>query len=253
MLDFSGKAALITGASRGIGRATALCLAGAGADVAINFKSSVEEARSAALEIEALGRRCIVAQGDVSVPADVDRVVQMTMESFGKVDILVNNAGFHRDTLLVRMSIEDWDEVMATNLRGAFLCTKAVLRFMLKQRGGRIVNIGSLSGLAGNAGQANYAAAKAGLIGFTKSVAREMGPRGITANLVAAGLVSTKLTSTVSQEIVDKALSLVSVGRLGTPEDIASAAVFLASDHASYITGQGVGGRWWPKLRIVGQ
>ena len=238
MLDFSGKAALITGASRGIGRATALCLAGAGADVAINFKSSVEEARSAALEIEALGRRCIVAQGDVSVPADVDRVVQMTMESFGKVDILVNNAGFHRDTLLVRMSIEDWDEVMATNLRGAFLCTKAVLRFMLKQRGGRIVNIGSLSGLAGNAGQANYAAAKAGLIGFTKSVAREMGPRGITANLVAAGLVSTKLTSTVSQEIVDKALSLVSVGRLGTPEDIASAAVFLASDHASYITGQ---------------
>ena len=238
MLDFSGKAALITGASRGIGRATALCLAGAGADVAINFKSSVEEARRVALEIEALGRRCIIAQGDVSVPADVDRVVQMTVDSFGKIDILVNNAGFHRDTLLVRMNVEDWDEVMDTNLRGAFLCTKAVLRFMLKQRGGRIVNIGSLSGLAGNAGQANYAAAKAGLIGFTKSVAREMGPRGITANLVAAGLVSTKLTSTVSQEIVDKALSLVSVGRLGTPEDIANAAVFLASDHASYITGQ---------------
>ena len=238
MLDFSGKAALVTGASRGIGRATALCLAGAGADVAINFKSSVEEARRVALEIEALGRRCIIAQGDVSVPADVDRVVQMTVDSFGKIDILVNNAGFHRDTLLVRMNVEDWDEVMDTNLRGAFLCTKAVLRFMLKQRGGRIVNIGSLSGLAGNAGQANYAAAKAGLIGFTKSVAREMGPRGITANLVAAGLVSTKLTSTVSQEIVDKALSLVSVGRLGTPEDIANAAVFLASDHASYITGQ---------------
>ena len=186
MLDFSGKAALVTGASRGIGRATALCLAEAGADVAINFKSSVEEARRVALEIEALGRRCIIAQGDVSVPTDVDRVVQMTIDSFGKIDILVNNAGFHRDTLLVRMSIEDWDEVMATNLRGAFLCTKAVLRFMLKQRGGRIVNIGSLSGLAGNAGQANYAAAKAGLIGFTKSVAREMGPRGITANLVAA-------------------------------------------------------------------
>ena len=238
MLDFSGKAALITGASRGIGRATALCLAGAGADVAINFKSSVEEARRVALEIEALGRRCIIAQGDVSVHADVDRVVQMTVDSFGKIDILVNNAGFHRDTLLVRMNVEDWDEVMDTNLRGAFLCTKAVLRFMLKQRGGRIVNIGSLSGLAGNAGQANYAAAKAGLIGFTKSVAREMGPRGITANLVAAGLVSTKLTSTVSQEIVDKALSLVSVGRLGTPEDIANAAVFLASDHAAYITGQ---------------
>ena len=238
MLDFSGKAALITGASRGIGRATALCLAGAGADVAINFKSSVEEARRVALEIEALGRRCIIAQGDVSVPADVDRVVQMTVDSFGKIDILVNNAGFHRDTLLVRMNVEDWDEVMDTNLRGAFLCTKAVLRFMLKQRGGRIVNIGSLSGLAGNAGQANYAAAKASLIGFTKSVAREMGPRGITANLVAAGLVSTKLTSTVSQEIVDKALSLVSVGRLGTPEDIANAAVFLASDHAAYITGQ---------------
>ena len=238
MLDFSGKAALITGASRGIGRATALCLAGAGADVAINFKSSVEEARRVALEIEALGRRCIIAQGDVSVPADVDRVVQMTVDSFGKIDILVNNAGFHRDTLLVRMNVEDWDEVMDTNLRGAFLCTKAVLRFMLKQRGGRIVNIGSLSGLAGNAGQANYAAAKAGLIGFTKSVAREMGPRGITANLVAAGLVSTKLTSTVSQEIVNKALSLVSVGRLGTPEDIANAAVFLASDHAAYITGQ---------------
>ena len=238
MLDFSGKAALITGASRGIGRATALCLAEAGADVAINFKSSVEEARRVALEIEALGRRCIIAQGDVSAPTDVDRVVQMTVDSFGKIDILVNNAGFHRDTLLVRMNVEDWDDVMDTNLRGAFLCTKAVLRFMLKQRGGRIVNIGSLSGVAGNAGQANYAAAKAGLIGFTKSVAREMGPRGITANLVAAGLVSTKLTSTISQEIVDKALSLVSVGRLGTPEDIANAAVFLASDHASYITGQ---------------
>ncbi len=238
MFDLTGRSALITGASRGIGRGIALHLAGQGAAVAINYRESEAQARNVQAEVESSGGRAIIVQGDVSDPEDAERIVQTTTEAFGRIDILVNNAGFNRDTLILRMSPQDWDQVLSVNLRAVFLCTKAVLRAMLRNRWGRIINIGSVSGLAGNAGQANYAAAKAGLIGFTKAVAREMGTRGITANLIAPGLIKTELTKDVSQEIVDMAMQRIILGRLGETRDVASAVVFLASEEASYITGQ---------------
>src|SRR3990172_346805 len=237
MFDLSGRAALVTGASRGIGRAIALQLAGRGAAVAINYNRSEAQAKAVQSEIESCGGKAICVQGDVSVPEDADRIVEETADAFGRLDILVNNAGFNRDTLILRMSVEDWDQVMAVNLRAVFLCTRAALRRMLRQRWGRVVNIGSVSGIAGNAGQANYAAAKAGLIGFNKAVAREMGSRGVTANLVAPGLVRTDLTKDIPQQVVDGAMQRILVGRLGTPEEIAAAVVFLASEEAGYITG----------------
>src|SRR3990172_10930141 len=180
MFDLSGRTALVTGASRGIGRAIALQLARSGAAVAVNYRQSEAEARAVQKDVESCGGRAVTVQGDVRLPADADRIVQETADAFGRLDILVNNAGFHRDTLVLRMSVEDWDEVMAVNLRAVFLCTKAALRLMLRQRWGRVINIGSIAGLAGNAGQANYAAAKSGLIGFTRAVAREVGSRNIT-------------------------------------------------------------------------
>ena len=237
MFDLTGRAALVTGASRGIGRAIALQLARSGAAVAINYNRSEAQARAVQAEVESCSGRAICVQGDVSVPQDAERIVEDSAEAFGHLDILVNNAGFNRDTLILRMSVEDWDEVMAVNLRAVFLCTKAALRRMLRQRWGRIINIGSVSGLAGNAGQANYAAAKSGLIGFTKAVAREMGSRGVTANLIAPGLVRTELTKDIPQEIVDLSMQRILVGRLGTPEDVAASVAFLASEEASYITG----------------
>jgi len=237
MFDLSGRAALVTGASRGIGRAIALQLASHGAAVAINYRRSEAQAKAVQAEIESCGGRAICVQGDVSVPEDADRIVEETGEAFGRLDILVNNAGFNRDTLILRMSVEDWDQVMAVNLRAVFLCTRAALRRMLRQRWGRVINIGSVSGLAGNAGQANYAAAKSGLIGFSRAVAREMGSRGITSNLVAPGLVRTDLTKNIPQQVVDQAMQRILVGRLGTPEEIAAAVVFLASEEAGYITG----------------
>jgi len=238
MFDLSGKAALVTGGSRGIGRSIAIALAEHGADVAVNYNRSKDEATLVTAEIEKLGGKAITVQADVRVPEDVQRMVKETTDAFGKVDVLVNNAGFNRDTLLLRMSIEDWDEVMDLNLRAVFLCTKAVLRPMMRERWGRIINIGSVSGLAGNVGQANYAAAKSGLIGFTRAVAREMGSRNITSNLVAPGLVITELTKDVREEVVEVVNQRLMIKRLGKPEDIAACVVYIASTEGGYMTGQ---------------
>ncbi len=237
MLDLSERVALVTGGSRGIGRAISIALARAGAAVAINYSQSEEQARSAKAAIEAAGGRAITVRADVRLPEDVERMTQETLDAFGRLDILVNNAGFNRDTLILRMTLEDWDEVMSLNLRAVFLCTKAAMRPMMKQRWGRVINIGSVSGIAGNAGQANYAAAKSGLIGFTKAVAREMGSRNVTANVVAPGLVMTELTKDVRQEILDAVMQRLLLKRYGKAEEIAAAVVFLASEEASYITG----------------
>jgi 3-oxoacyl-[acyl-carrier protein] reductase len=215
-----------------------MALAQQGATVAVNYYQSRDQAEDVVRNIEATGGQAISVQGDVRLPEDAERIVQETVDRFQRLDILVNNAGFNRDTLILRMSVEDWDEVMALNLRAVFLCTKAALRPMMKQRWGRLIHIGSVSGLAGNAGQANYAAAKSGLIGFTRAVAREMGSRNITSNLVAPGLVITELTKNIRQEIVDGVKQRLLIDRLGTPEDIAACVVFLASEEASYITGQ---------------
>jgi 3-oxoacyl-[acyl-carrier protein] reductase len=238
MFDLTGRAVLVTGSSRGIGRAIALQLARQGASIAVNYLRNEEAAKQVHEIIRSCDGQAVLVQGDISVPEQAERVVDMAQQAFGRLDILVNNAGFNRDTLLLRMSVEDWDEVMAINLRGVFLCTKAALRYMLRQRWGRVINIGSVAGIAGNAGQANYAAAKAGLTGFTKAVAREMGSRGITANVVAPGLVKTELTEKIPQEMIDLAMQRIFVGRPGTPEDIAACVTFLASEEASYMSGQ---------------
>lgn len=237
MFDLAGHAALVTGASRGIGRAIAAHLASRGASVAINYNQSAEQAKQLQSEIEAAGSKAIVTQGDVRKPEDADRIVQETIAAFGKLDVLVNNAGFNRDTLILRMSLEDWDEVMELNLRAVFLVTKAALRPMMRNRWGRIINIGSVSGIAGNAGQANYAAAKAGLVGFTRAVAREMGSRNITSNLIMPGLIITELTKDIRPEIVQGVKQRLLIDRMGKAEDVAATVVFLASEEAGYITG----------------
>jgi len=236
--DLTNRVALVTGASRGIGRAVALKLAECGAKIVINYKQSAAQAEKVAEQIRSQGGQCLTAQGDVAVAADVERVFQAAQQSFGRVDILVNNASINRDTLILRMSEQDWDEVLSTDLRGAFLCTKAALRSMMRERWGRVINISSLAGLLGNAGQANYSAAKAGLIGLTKAVAREMGSRGITVNALAPGFIETDMTKDLPQSLKDEALRRIILGRAGKPEDVAGAVAFLASDEASYITGQ---------------
>jgi 3-oxoacyl-[acyl-carrier protein] reductase len=238
--DLSDKVALVTGASRGIGRAVALKLAERGAKVAVNYYLSADaaQAEEVAQQIRSQGGECLLVQGDVSQPADVERMVQAAQQAFGRIDILVNNAGITRDTLILRMSEEDWDEVQNTNLRGAFLCTRAVLRSMMRQRWGRIINISSVAGIMGNAGQANYSAAKAGLIGLTKATAREIGSRNITVNAVAPGFIQTDMTKDLPESLQQEALQRIVLGRPGTPEDVAGAVAFLACDEASYITGQ---------------
>lgn len=231
------KIALVTGAARGIGRAIALTLAQRGADVAV-VDLSIEEVRPVAEEIERLGRRAMALQGNIASSADVEDFVQKISGEFGRIDILVNNAGITRDTLLMRMKEEAWDAVISVNLKGAFLCTKAVSRLMMKQRYGRIINISSVIGLMGNAGQANYGASKAGLIGFTKSVARELGSRNITVNAVAPGFIITSMTEVLPANVKEKLMEQIPLGKLGNPEDVAYTVAFLASAEASYITGQ---------------
>jgi 3-oxoacyl-[acyl-carrier protein] reductase len=238
VIDLTGRVALVTGASRGIGRAAALKLAECGAKIVINYNHSAAEAEKVAEQIRSQGGQCLTVQGDVTLAADVEQIFLAAQQSFGTVDVLVNNAGINRDTLILRMSEKDWDEVMNTDLRAAFLCTKAALRSMMRQRWGRIINISSLAGLLGNAGQANYSAAKAGLIGLTKAVAREMGSRGITVNALAPGFIETDMTKNLPQSLKEEALQRIVLGRPGKPEDVAGAVAFLASDEASYITGQ---------------
>ena len=235
MFDLTDKVALVTGGSRGIGRAIALALAGQGARVAVNYVTN----RDAADEVvRQIGEgRAVAIQGDVADAGDAKRLVEETIAAFGSLQILVNNAGLKQDNLLLRMSEDAWDRVMAVDLRGAYLTTKVALRPMIRQRWGRIVNIASVAGLVGNAGQANYAAAKAGLIGLTKSVAKEVASRNITANAIAPGLVETEMTADLTEEQQQAVLQMTPLGRAATPEEIAPAVAFLASEEAGYITG----------------
>ena len=237
MFDLTGKVALVTGGSRGIGRAIALALAGQGARVTVNYVANKDAANDVVGNIAGCGGQAVALQGDVSQPEDARRLIDETMTAFDGLHILVNNAGLTQDDLLLRMSEEAWDRVMAVDLRGAYLCTKAALRPMIRQRWGRIISIASVAGLVGNPGQANYAAAKAGLIGFTKSVAKEVASRNVTANAIAPGLVRTEMTAGLTEGQQQAVVQLVPLGRWATPEEVAPAAVFLASEEAGYITG----------------
>ncbi|MGI8671589.1 MAG: 3-oxoacyl-ACP reductase FabG [Luteitalea sp.] len=235
-LDLSGKVALITGASRGIGRQTALTLAAAGARVVLTSRGTAAEAVAA--EVQAAGGEALAVAADVGDAEAVQRTIDTVLAAHGRIDILVNNAGIARDQLLLRMKRDDWDAVLATNLTGTFICTQAVLRTMIKQRAGRIISISSVVGQSGNPGQTNYAAAKAGIIGFSKALAREVASRSITVNVVAPGLIDTDMTRDISSDAQATWVSAIPLGRLGTPEDVAAAVCFLASDAAGYITGQ---------------
>jgi 3-oxoacyl-[acyl-carrier protein] reductase len=237
-MDLADKAAVVTGASRGIGRAIALRLAADGASVVVNFRSNTAAADQVVDEIQVSGGVARPFQADVSKPQEAQALVDACKQLFGRVDILVNNAGTTRDTLLMRMTEEDWDLVVDTNLKGAFNCIKAVARQMMRQRYGRIVNVTSIAGIAGNPGQANYSAAKAGMIGLTKTVAKELGSRNVTCNAVAPGLVLTDLTASLPENLRDLAVERTPLGRVGTAEDMAAAVAFLVSDSASFVTGQ---------------
>jgi len=232
-----GKVALVTGGSRGIGQAVALELARRGADVVVNYLLKAEAALQVVAEAEACGRRALAVQSDVGESEQAVALVQATLSTFGRLDILVNNAGITRDALLVRMQEQDWDEVVRVNLKGAFNMTQAAARAMLRQRSGRIINISSVSGLMGQVGQSNYAASKAGLIGFTKSLARELGGRGITVNVVAPGFIPTDMTLALDEVWREKLRAFIPLERFGSVEDVAHAVAFLASDEAAYITG----------------
>jgi len=233
-----GKVALVTGASRGIGRAIALRLAEEGAKVAINYAGNVKAAEEVKAAIEEKGGKALLVQADVSDSEAAEGMVASVVEAFGTIDILVNNAGITRDAIFARMKEEDFNAVINTNLKGVFHCTKAVTKLMMKQRSGRIVNMASVVGVTGNAGQANYSAAKAGVIGFTKSVARELAGRGITVNSVAPGFIETDMTAVLSDKVKEAMAEGIPLKRAGKPEDVANAVLFLASDNAAYITGQ---------------
>lgn len=240
-LPLTGKVALVTGSSQGIGRATAQRLAQAGADIVINYRSNANAAAETRASIEGLGRRCIAVQADVSQEEEVTRLFAETNQALGPVAILINNAGTTRDKLILQMSLADFEHVINTNLLSAFLCTKAALRHMMRARWGRIVNVASPAGLVGPAGQANYGASKAGILALTLSTAREMASRNITANAVAPGFVLTELTSTLSEQQRKFMLDSTPMGRFGSAEDIAAAIGFLCSPEAGYITGQILG------------
>jgi 3-oxoacyl-[acyl-carrier protein] reductase len=234
----TGKTALVTGASRGIGRAIALSLAEAGADVVVNYAGSEAAAAEVVSLIEAMGRKAFKVKADVSSVQEVDDMFKQVLGAFGQLDILVNNAGITRDNLIMRMKEDEFDRVIATNLKGVFNCIKAATRPMMKQRSGRIINISSVVGVLGNPGQINYVAAKAGVIGMTKATAKELSSRGITVNAVAPGFIETDMTDKLSEDTVAQLLQQIPLARLGKPEDIAKAVRFLASDDASYMTGQ---------------
>ncbi len=238
MSRLSGRRALVTGASRGIGRAVALRLASEGASVALNYNSGQEEAEAVAAEITAAGGSAVTLQGNVADATQAEALVDAAAEALGGLDILVNNAGITRDNLLMRLSEDDWDAVIDTNLKGAFLCTKAAIRPMLRQRSGRIVNMSSVVAITGNPGQANYTAAKAGLIGFTRTVAREVASRGITVNAIAPGFIATQMVDSIPEDLQAQIRERIPLGAFGTPEDVAGCVAFLVSADAAYITGQ---------------
>ena len=236
-MELEGKIALVTGAAQGIGRAIALLLAQKGADIVIS-DINLEKAEEMAKEIEALGRKAMAIKVDVANTNDVERMVEAILERFGQIDILVNNAGIARDKLILRMTEEDWDSVLNVNLKGTFNCTKAVIKHMSKQRKGKIVNIASVVGEMGNVGQANYSASKAGVIGFTKTIAREFAQRGINVNAIAPGYIETPMTEALPEKVKEELRRMIPMERLGRPEDVAQAVLFLVSEATSYITGQ---------------
>jgi len=236
-LELHGKVALITGAAQGIGKSVALLLAQKGADIVVS-DINLEKAQETAKEIEAFGRKTMAIKVDVANSGDAERMVQAVIEQFGKIDILVNNAGIARDKLILRMTEEDWDAVLNINLKGTFNCTKAVVKHMSKQRSGKIVNIASVVGEMGNVGQANYAASKAGVIGLTKTVAREFAQRGINVNAIAPGYIQTPMTDALPEKVKEELKRLIPMERLGQPGDVAEAVLFLVSEASTYITGQ---------------
>ncbi|MCA9888476.1 MAG: 3-oxoacyl-[acyl-carrier-protein] reductase [Anaerolineae bacterium] len=238
MGQFEGKIAIVTGGSRGIGRAIALELGKHGATVVVNYNQSADAAEAVIAEIKAAGGDGMPFQCDVSDADQVTEMFKQVTKTYGQLDILVNNAGVTRDNVIMMLKPDDFDKVIDTNLRSAWLCSKAASRTMMKQRSGRIINISSVVGIAGNGGQTNYAASKAGLIGLTKALAKEIAPRGVTVNAVAPGFIGTDMTSELSDEIKETAISHIPLGRMGLPEDVAKAVAFLASDDAAYITGQ---------------
>lgn len=240
-LSLAGKSAIVTGAGkggRGIGYGIAAALAAAGANVLVTSRSNIADAEAVASAVVALGTKGVAFQCDVTDSGQVEALFEHAKQEFGRVDILVNNAGLTRDGLLLRMSEENWDAVLDANLKGTFLCTRAAAKVMIKQRAGRIINITSIMGQIGNPGQANYSASKAGIIGFTRTVARELGARGVTVNAVAPGFIDTQMTDAIAGELREKTLERIPLGRLGLPQDVGAAVAFLASDAASYITGQ---------------
>jgi len=241
-MDLSNKVAIVTGSARGIGKAIALKLAEVGADVVVNDIPAASEAlKATANEIKALGRKSLALTADVSSSEDVNKFIEAAAAQLGRIDILVNNAGVTRDQLIMRMTDEEWDTVLNIDLKSAFLCSRAVIRYMMKQRWGRIISIASVVGLGGNAGQANYASAKAGIIGLTKSIAKEVGSRNITANAIAPGFIETKMTEALDEKQRGILVQRIPLQSIGTPRDVAEAAAFLASEEARYITGQVLG------------